>query len=135
MDEKKKVIKTLEFFQKQISAFLKKASEEDIDLLLKGDKILSFVIKDKSSKNPEKNVHNFEDITSIVDHLKNFNTKEEGLSYLEENVKKKAKLEAILKHLDSHFSKSDNMEKLKEKIIDGTIGYRLRSKTVQGRKE
>lgn len=135
MNDKEKILKAIDIFHKQIAGFLKKMSAEDIDLLLSGEKTLSFTVSEKGVRDSKKAIPNFEDVEEIVGKLKEFKTKEEGFRYLEANAKKRLKLEAILRYLDSHYLKSDKIDRLKEKIIDDTIGYRLRSETVSGKRK
>jgi len=44
----------------------------------------------------------------------------------------KIDIENIAKKLDVPFQKKDSIEKLKYKIIERTIGFRLRSQAIQG---
>lgn len=55
-----------------------------------------------------------------------------GKVYLESLNPRKVQYEKILKELDSSFDKKDNIARLISKIIDATIGFRLRSQAIQG---
>ena len=66
----------------------------------------------------------------IVNRLKSYNTREEGESYLLSRDLKRKDLETIARTLDLPFSKKDTIVKIREKIIEGTIGYRLSSNAI-----
>lgn len=40
--------------------------------------------------------------------------------------------ETIAKRMDIPFQKKDTIERLKEKIIESSIGYKIRSQAIQG---
>lgn len=58
--------------------------------------------------------------------------KEKGKAYLESLNLRKVQYEKILKELDSPFDKKDSIARLISKIIEATIGFRLRSQAIQG---
>lgn len=58
-------------------------------------------------------------------------SREEASSYFSTNDLKRADLETICKQLDLPFTKKENMKILQEKIIEGTVGYKLRSQAIQ----
>ena len=67
---------------------------------------------------------------NIINRLKSYNTREEGESYLLSLDLKRKDLEAVAKALDLPYSKKDTIVKIREKIIEGTIGYRLSSNAI-----
>ena len=67
---------------------------------------------------------------TIINRLKSYNTREEGELYLLSLDLKRKDLEAVAKALDLPYSKKDTIVKIREKIIEGTIGYRLRSNAI-----
>ena len=66
--------------------------------------------------------------------LNEASTREEGVLVLEENLKGRAELESFAKTIDVPIIKSDKVTNIKEKIVDATVGARLRSGAILGKK-
>ena len=73
---------------------------------------------------------NYEKIKS---DLNSFQTREKGLEYLNLQCKTKKELTALAKIIDIPVQKTDKIAQLKEKIIESTIGFRLRSAAIQNK--
>lgn len=73
------------------------------------------------------------DYQKVKSDLNSFQTREEGLEYLNLQCKTKKELTALAKIIDIHVQKSDKIDQLKEKIIESTIGFRLRSAAIQNK--
>ncbi|OAV70500.1 hypothetical protein Barb4_01328 [Bacteroidales bacterium Barb4] len=71
------------------------------------------------------------DAESVADALCQMNTCEEGELFLLSKHLKRAELEVIARGLDIPFQKRDRTDRLKDKIIEGTIGFRLRSQAIR----
>lgn len=67
----------------------------------------------------------------IVTQLNLIHSREEANSYFLSKGFKRSELEAICKQLDLPFTQKENMKILQEKIIEGTVGYKLRSQAIQ----
>lgn len=63
--------------------------------------------------------------------LENMKTREEGELFLSRICKSKDDLIYLTKYLDIPVQKSDKLDRLKDKIIEATIGYRVRSAAIQ----
>ena len=68
----------------------------------------------------------------IINILNSINSRREGESFLISKKTSKSDLESIAKRMDIPLSKKDNIAKMIQKIIEGTIGYRLNSQAIQG---
>jgi hypothetical protein len=68
----------------------------------------------------------------IVVTLKESQTREEADQQLKAHGLSKNALQRILKVLDVTFQREDGIDRLEEKIVDATIGFKLRSKAIQG---
>lgn len=72
------------------------------------------------------------EIDDIINILNSINSRREGESFLISKKTSKSDLESIAKRMDIPLSKKDNIAKMIQKIIEGTIGYRLNSQAIQG---
>ncbi|MDR0612251.1 MAG: hypothetical protein LBG45_01980 [Dysgonamonadaceae bacterium] len=72
------------------------------------------------------------DVDYIIHEFPKMKTRKEGEEYLLSRKLKRLDLEIILRKLDIPFQKKDSIEKLRDKIIEGTTGFRLRSQAIQG---
>lgn len=114
--------------------FLDNLSNDDILKLNNGGcKIRYELISDKSDgveKTVNTKVLNINP-QEIISELENMSSREMGEQYLLNKQFSRIDYETIIKQLDIPFQKRDNIEKLKDKIIEGTIGFRLRSQAIQ----
>ena len=70
-------------------------------------------------------------VLNIVTQLNLIHSREEANSYFLSKGFKRSGLEAICIQLDLPFTQNENMKILQEKIIEGTMGYKLRSQAIQ----
>lgn len=71
-------------------------------------------------------------LPQIRSTLENMATREEGTEFLENACRSKEDLIRLAKYIDIPVQKTDNVSQLRERIIEATIGYRLRSAAIQG---
>ena len=71
------------------------------------------------------------DIDTVINTLLAINSRQEGETYLVSKCKSKTDLVEVAKKLDLPYR--TNITVLKERIIEGTIGFRLRSDAIQGK--
>ncbi|WP_047450799.1 hypothetical protein [Alistipes sp. ZOR0009] len=119
-----------------LSNFLQKLSKEEIAELENGKKEIMFELKDKSKTSGLK-ILSFDEfvIQSIIDELNKMNSREDGLKLIVDKCSSRLDFEALAKKLDIPFTKKDTIEKLKDKIVEGTIGFRLRSQAIQDKQD
>jgi hypothetical protein len=110
-------------------SYLDNLPEEKIVKLQKGACNIKFVYNELDNTN---NKDSSNSINYIILEFSKMKTRKEGEEYLLSQKLKKLDLENILRKLDIPFQKKDSMERLKDKIIEGTIGFRLRSQAIQG---
>lgn len=70
-------------------------------------------------------------VLDIVTQLNLIHSREEANSYFLSKSFKRSELEAICKQLDFPFTQKENIKILQEKIIEGTVEYKLRSQAIQ----
>lgn len=110
---------------------LEKFSDEELADISSGKaKIKIDIINSSTSK---KSIACDIDYQKVKSDLNSFQTREEGLEYLNLQCKTKKELTALAKIIDIHVQKSDKIDQLKEKIIESTIGFRLRSAAIQNK--
>ncbi len=69
---------------------------------------------------------------AVAKSLQILQTREEGIKLLGDACPTKSKLSALARHLDLHVLKEDDSDVIRDKIIEATIGFRLRSSAVLG---
>lgn len=118
------------------SFFLKELSDNDIVNLESEKKEIKFEIINKSDKTNKTKVLSFDEFTAqaIIEELNKLSSRDEGYTFLISKCFTRTDYETIVQILDIPFQKKDTIERIKEKIIEGTIGFRLRSQAIQGKK-
>lgn len=117
-------------------SFIKSLSSEEIIKLETNETAIRFEIVPNLEKNnirkKPKTLNSLIDLDLIISNLYKINNRQEGEKYLSSKCSSKAEFESVAKKLDVPFQKKDSIEKLKYKIIERTIGFRLRSQAIQG---
>lgn len=109
--------------------FLDKLSDEE-KLALKDGELKIMYSTSKGVNISGKKEDNI-DVDSIIERLKTLTTREETYGYLNMLALKRENLEKIIRKLDLPYNKKDRIDKMKEKIVEGIVGYRLRSEAIQ----
>lgn len=71
-------------------------------------------------------------LNDIVAKLTAFPSRAEASQFMEATFETKKTLEQIARHLDVPVNKQDKVETLRDKIIEATVGARLRSEAIKG---
>lgn len=134
MDKNQTVISQILY---ELSKKLKSLSEKQFSELCNGNFVIEFKVgypkKGKAPSNQMKTQMEETEVKEIADLLKRMEDREKGLSILKERCRKKSDLELLARYLDLPVQRGDRAGKLREKIIASTIGYKLRSNSIQGR--
>lgn len=72
------------------------------------------------------------DLVDIVAKLTEAANRSDASKFLDDSYGTKKVLEQIARHLDVVVSKQDKAETLRDRIIEATVGARLRSEAIQG---
>ncbi|PXY40837.1 hypothetical protein DMB65_09650 [Flavobacterium cheongpyeongense] len=131
---KKKISPYLQVMEYCLS-FLKKLSDEEIAKIENGDLVIQFDLIEKKQNLKQKKDSITFSTTEIIDFLNTVGERDEAMKYLDSLFISRLSLEEILRKLDYPHTKKDNLEKLKQKIIEATIGFRLRSEAIQGKSD
>lgn len=111
--------------------FLNKLPQAMVKEIENGEKQIEINIISSSKEPNEPMSENSIVVSEAITFLNSMQSREEASSYFSTNDLKRADLEAICKQLDLPFTKKENMKTLQEKIIEGTVGYKLRSQAIQ----
>lgn len=112
---------------KQFTQFIVYLTEEDISDIISGKKSLSIKLVDKKQSSSPKS--SSIDLMEIENSLTIIDSREEAEELLKNF--KKADLKTLAKKLDIPVQSNEAILKLKEKIIESTVGFKLRSKAIQ----
>jgi len=72
------------------------------------------------------------DLTEFISKLTNFSSREEAQRFLDTTCSTRKALEPIARSLDIPVLKQDKVDVLRDKIIEATVGARIRSQAIQG---
>jgi len=88
---------------------------------------------EKSEKSSQKPLPSNFDVEALVRELELCTSREQSEAILERrcNLRRKKDFHDILTHLETAFNKREKIAVLKEKVIENTIGYRIRSQAIQ----
>jgi nicotinic acid phosphoribosyltransferase len=127
-NELRKILKATSEVFYQLSVL----NEQDFENLMSGE----FEVRIINNKNKRNLTHITEkndaiNIKEILETLKSLSYRDEANRYLQDLKLKKVQMHDILRELDINFTTKDKNERLSEKIIEGTIGFRLRSEAIR----
>ena len=72
-------------------------------------------------------------VRAIAAQLQTLQTRDDGDALLREKVPNRSALEAIARFLQLPVQRDDTVDRLRAKIVENTIGSRLRSDAIQGK--
>lgn len=109
-------------------------SDDELQKLAEGGYSLS--VKVVRARQRPTQTDNFpqEEKEQLVKDLAQAETREDGLQVLEDSIRTRKALELLAKHLDVSVLKQDKVEEIREKIVEATVGARLRSQAIQGKR-
>lgn len=111
-----------------LSKTLSSINDDQFNKLITNSAKLMYVENEVKNKK-EKSSNNIE-INNLASKIKEFNTREETQKYIEELKLKKDDLFVIGKLVNANISKKDTKTKIAEKIVDATVGARLRVEAI-----
>lgn len=111
-----------------LSKTLSNINDEQFNKLITNSAKLMYV-ENEVKKKIETSSSNIE-ISNLASSIKEFNTREETQKYIEDLKLKKDDLFSIGKLVNANMSKKDTKTKITEKIIDATVGAKLRIEAI-----
>jgi hypothetical protein len=117
---------------KQISIFLKRLTREEIEGLSSGQLRLACVSPRKKRQPSAFAAMETVDPEQLRSVLSSMDSRDSGYEYIDHLGLNKEKLRRLALALDLPAPHSDTIDKIKDRIIEATIGYRIRSEAIRG---
>lgn len=130
-------IGTMDMILRRVGEALRRCDPQDFDSIRSGNFRIEVRAGRRSDSQRPQPISQIADsmVAQVVDRLKAATDREHGLVVLDEYCTNKAELLALAQKLDLPVRKKDSIERLREIVIESTIGFRLRSKAIQGKSE
>lgn len=107
-------------------------SDEDLEKIVRGTHTIEVkTVRNRSNTKPSIEAEQ-SNSAEIIKKLEEFSDRTLASNHLREIASNKKSLELIARHLDIALSKQDKTEDLVNKIIESTVGARLRSSAIRG---
>ena len=116
-----------------VGGFISELSEKDVDDLLNRRSELVVASRKGTRKTgtaPKRLTD--QEAKGILYHLNQAPTREDGIEILNKDCKTRSCLVALARAADLPVQKRDTVTILRDRIIEATIGYRLRSRAIRG---
>jgi len=111
-----------------LSKTLSNLTDEEFNKIISNSAKLSYV--ENEMRNEVDRISSDIEINDLAFNIKQFDTREKTQKYIEDLKLTKEKLLAIGKLVNANMSKKDNKKKIIEKIIDATVGAKLRLEAI-----
>lgn len=106
--------------------------DEELEKVAQGTHSIEIkIVRNRTSSKNSGEAENFNS-AEVVKKLEEFSDRIIASNHLREIAKNKKSLELLARHLDIALSKQDKAEDLLNKIIESTVGARLRSSAIRG---
>lgn len=117
---------------RRISEALDSLSAEEIQRL--SDPLYTLEIRAVRKRIREESASNMasEDADAVIKALTMLANRQEAQALLDSRFPTKKNLEAIARRLDIPIVRQDKVEELRDKIVEATVGARIRSQAIQG---
>lgn len=126
---KQQVVSLLRDLARQIQAM----DDSEIESVLAGQYRLEIRPPAMKQKKQQTQVRGSDDeVTRLQDALRTTDTREQARQLIGELLHTKAELMRFARALDIPVPKSASAEHLKDRLVEGTVGYRLRSAAIRG---
>ncbi len=112
---------------------LQSLSDDQIAQVLDGHARLEVRVKARKKLQTSKRAQlTHEELLDLAATLRTSQTREEGNSFLDQKIGSKEDATRLARVLDMPVQKTDTIEQIRARIIESTIGFRIRSAAVQG---
>lgn len=126
---KQQVVSLLRDLARQIQAM----DDSEIESVLAGHYRLEIRPPAMKQKRQQTQVRGSDDeVARLQDALRTTDTREQARQLIAELLHTKAELIRFARALDIPVPKSASAEQLKDRLVEGTVGYRLRSAAIRG---
>lgn len=120
---------------RQIVEGVQRLSDQDIEAVMDGRARLSISVEMAATSRPRRAKGTAEskvEPSVIREALASMTSREQGAQYLLTAAPTKTALQRVARCLDLPVQRGETVDRLREKIIEATIGYRLRSQAIRG---
>lgn len=119
-------------FARVLSQFLRSLTDEDIEAIEQGRARLTVTPARQLGERGERSKPPGIDVDAIVTRLRASGSLDEGRAVLDSGAHRRDDLRVVAQALDLPAPKEDTIGRLRERILDATIGFRLRSNAIRG---
>jgi hypothetical protein len=117
-----------------ISSFMKKLTDVDIEALVEGRARLVVEHAKPHTRSDNTTDHDSDrKLADVARRLRASSSRDVAGEILSSGQLRATELRKLMRVLDLPISKSDTVDKMRYKIIDSTVGYKLRSSAIRGR--
>ena len=118
---------------RQIATLLRNLSPEQIDDLASGRARITIENKPTRARKGRRAPQDIPDPDLVRSKLLGLTAREEGRAYLDGLGLNKPSLQRLASTLDLPAPNTDSVDRIKDRIVEATIGYRLRSEAIRGK--
>lgn len=119
-----------------IATFLRRLTDRDIQSLIDGRARLVVAYNDPSADIAEVTDSAIETrLTKVARALQEASSRDEADAILRSSKLRSAELRKLMHILDLPVSRTDTVDRLHHKLVDSTVGFKIRSKAVRGNDE
>jgi hypothetical protein len=116
---------------RRVSNFLRNLTEAQIDDLIEGRAKITLSGNPRRAQPAKARSSSKEDVERIINELASKSTRAEGVALLDSLGLTRASLRDIALAMKLPAPRTDTVDDLKDRIVDATIGYRLRSDAIR----
>lgn len=114
----------------EIARFLRTIGDDDLALLTSGSGRIEVVLRPNT---PKRSDVGKADLAGLASTLAEASDRAGAELILEDAALRRDQLQELARTLDIPSTNRDNVARLRDKIIEATVGYRLRSSAIRGR--
>ena len=119
---------------RDLASQIQKMDDSEIESVLAGESRLEIRPPQKKSKRQRtRNRYLDEESEKLQDALQNTDTREHARELIDSFLHTKEELTRFARVLDIPVPKSISSEQIKDRLVEGTVGYRLRSAAIRAR--
>lgn len=116
---------------RRVSNFLRTLTEAQIDDLIEGRVKITLTGNPRRAQSAKARSSSEEDIERIINELTSKSTRAEGIALLDSLGLTRTSLRDIALAMKLPVPRTDTVDDLKDRIVEATIGYRLRSDAIR----
>ena len=118
---------------RDLASQIQSMDDSEVESVLSGKYRLEISPPGKNSKRQRTSIRcSDEEIMRLRDELRNTDTRERAREILDKVLHTKAELMRFARALDIPAPRSASSEQLRDRLIEGTVGFRLRSAAIRG---